>query len=176
MRILRLILPWVFVFGATLHAQAQKPISYFSLGAQAFLDEPMEEIANAEELFLGGVTGENKATTLARIQRLARLTTLKFDDCDLSQVNENDPVPAKVNEVAIGGHCKISQGTIRWLAKFPTKGDIYFGCNVRGLEFSLGNFTTATFNNCEISRSAVASIVERFQQVTFHEVTLQNEK
>ena|SRR5882762_8704338 len=167
---------FILILASTLQAQPKEPNTYYSLGAQAFIDEPADRIANAETLWLGDITGKNKAATLAKIKGLGHLTALTFDDCDLSQINENDPVPAKVNNVGIGGHCKISQGTIRWFAKFPTDGEISFGCNVRGLELKLGKFSSATFSNCEISRSEVAKIVERIQQVTFIEVRLRDDK
>jgi hypothetical protein len=122
------------------------------------------------------VTEQVCKAALSRIRELPNLETLKLYHADLSKVDEKDPIPPKVNAVLIGG-CRISQGTLRWLAKFPSGAEITFGgCDVRNMDLDLGKFMWVMFDNCEISTSAVPKLVKRLTQATFKECTLTDEK
>jgi hypothetical protein len=113
-------------------------------------------------------TRENE-DVLKRIADLPNLTTLKFFSCDLSQLNENSPIPAKVEEVVIMGG-KFSQSTIRWLAKFPSGGKLTFGsCDLRGLNLQTGKFATLGLEDCKIGREAALLLIEKSYRVVFQE-------
>ena len=166
----------VCIFASALQAEPEKAIKDLGpLSPDLFLKMPFDELADVESLSLLKLSGQQKIQTLALVQRLPKLVTLRFDYCDLTSFDAKDTVPAKVTSVIIADG-KISQGTIRWLAKFPEGTSLLFGCNVRGLDFNLGKFSWLTFDGCEISRSAVTKLVEKMTQVTFKEVTLVDEK
>ena len=156
-------------------AQPEKAATDFAYAVEQLLRVPLDEIRSAETLTIDDLRDKDRRAVLTRLAELPKLTTLKFYGCDLSHVDEHDPVPATVNSVLISGG-KISQGTIRWLSKFPAGIDIVFGCDVRKLKFDLGKFKWVTFDNCDMSRSAVAKLVEIMTQVTFKEVTLANDE
>jgi len=59
---------------------------------------------------------------------------------------------------------------------FPSGIEIGFGCDVRRLDLDLGEFKLVMFDNCQVSRSAVAKLVEKLTQMTFKEVTLDDDK
>lgn len=152
-------------------SSAEEVITDFAFSPESLIDRPFDAIRDAEVLSLDDLLDKDRRAALERIRQLPKLTTLKFYRCDLSKVDEDHPVPAKVHTVLISGG-KVSQGTVRWLAKFPAGTTLVFGCDVRGLEFNLGKFSWVTFDNCEMSRSAIVKLVENTTQVTFKEVTL----
>jgi hypothetical protein len=117
----------------------------------------------------------DRQDTLKKLAALEKLTTLQFFNCDLSKINENDPIPQKVDSVLIRGG-KVSQSTIRWLAKFPSGVEIVFVGDLRGLDFQLGHFNVARFRDCKMSRSAIGLIVEKMRICSFEEVTLFDDK
>jgi hypothetical protein len=156
-------------------AEPDKVITDFGMGVELLLDRPLDEIREAKTLSIDDATEQNCKAALSRIRELPKLEYLSFYGCDLSGVNENDPVPEKVKAVLIAGG-KISQGTVRWLAKYPSGVEIVFGCDVRNLEFDLGKFKWVTFDNCDISRSAVTTLVKTLTPVTFKECTLAEDK
>lgn len=171
MRFVNHFLLCIFLTAPMSHAQPEQLSTDFAFSPESLIDRPLDAIRDAETLSLDDLLDRDRRAALERIQQLPKLTTLKFYGCDLSKVDEKDPVPAKVHTVLISSG-KISQGTIRWLAKFPAGTTLVFGCDVRRLEFGLGKFRWVTFDNCEMSRAAVTKLVEKMTQVTFKEVTL----
>lgn len=156
-------------------AEPEQVITDFDYAVDQLLSVPLAEIRAAETLTVQELLDTDRKAVLSRLAALPKLTTLKFYSCNLSNVGENDPIPVTVKTVLISGG-SVSQGTIRWLSKFPAGIEIVFGCDVRNLEFDLGSFTWVTFDNCELSRSAVTKLIEKLRQVTFKEVTLDGEK
>lgn len=157
------------------HADPEKVITDFGFGPDMLLRSPLDEIITAETLSLDDLTEADRKASLARIKELPKLTELNFYGCDLSHVDENDLVPQHVKRVLLADG-KVSQGTLRWLAKFPAGTTLVFGCDVTGLDFKLGKFSWLMFDNCKMSRSAVTKLVEKMTQVTFKEVTLMDDK
>lgn len=171
MRLVNAILLLALVFPRVACAEPEKPITDFAFSGESLIKRPFDEIRDAETVTIDDLVDTDRKAALSRIQQLPKVTTLNLYGCDLSRVDATDPVPAKVTDVLIAGG-KISQGTIRWLAKFPSGTTLTFGCDVRGLDFNLGKFSWLTFNNCMMSRSAVTKLVEKMRQVKFKEVTL----
>ena len=158
------------------HAEPEMPITDFGMTAELLLSTPVEELREARALSVEDVTEQDRKAALWRIRELSMLETLKLYHADLSKVDEKDPIPPKVNAVLIGG-CRISQGTLRWLAKFPSGAEITFGgCDLRKMDLDLGKFMWVMFDNCEVSTSAVPKLVKRLTQVTFKECTLTDDK
>lgn len=147
-------------------------------GTEDLLSETFDSIRNFDHLVVGHVKEKDMPAILARLQQMPKLTTLEFLHCDLSKMDENSPVPANVKELGIAQEGGISQSTLRWLAKFPKGKKLLFGCDVRKLSFDdLGKFTWITFDNCEISRSALKLVGDtKIFQVTFKEVTFVDDK
>jgi adenylosuccinate synthase len=175
MRPMTFFVPIVLLAANLAHAQLDEPIQDFGMTAQLFLSSPLDEVRAATALSIEDVTKGDVETLLSRIRKLEKLETLKFYSGDLSTLDANDPIPSKVKAVLIGG-CKISQGTLRWLAKLTSGTEIVFGgCNARSLDFDLGKFKWVTFDNCALSRSAIVKLVQRLTQVTFKECTLKEE-
>jgi len=157
-------------------AEPEKPITDFGMTAELLLSTPAEELREARTLSVEDLAEQNCKAALSRIRELPKLETLKLYHADLSRVDEKDPIPPKVNAVLIGG-CKISQGTLRWLAKFPSGAEITFGgCDLRKMDLDLGKFMWVMFDNCDVSTSAVLGLVKRLTQVTFKECTLTDDK
>lgn len=175
MRVAKHLVLFILICAQMSHAGAEEVITDFAFSPESLIDRPLDDIRDVETLSLDDLLDKDRRAALERIQQLPKLTTLKFYGCDLTMVDEKDPVPAKVQTVLISSG-KVSQGTIRWLAKFPSGTDLVFGCDVRGLEFNLGKFSWVTFDNCEMSRSAVTKLVEKMTQVTFKEVTLVDDR
>jgi len=149
-------------------------VTDFAYSVDTLLDVPLDEIRAAETFSIDDLRDKDRKAVLARLAGLPKLKTLKFYGCDLSQVNASDPIPPKVKTVVISGG-KVSQGTIGWLSKFPSGVEVVFGCDVRRLQFELGEFKWVTFDNCQVSKSAVVKLVENMTQVTFKEVELSGE-
>jgi uncharacterized protein YjbI with pentapeptide repeats len=176
MRISKILLLLVIaVFSALANAEPEKVITDFGFGPDMLLRSPLDEIIAAETLSLDDLTEVDRKASLARIQELPKLTELNFYGCDLSHVDENNPVPQQVKTVLLAGG-KVSQGTLRWLAKFPVGTTLVVGCDVHGLKLEFGKFSWLTFDNCTMSKSAVLPLVEKMTQVTFKEVTFAKEK
>lgn len=171
MQVANYVLSCALMFAQMPKPGAEEVITDLAFSPESLIDRPLDDIRDVETLSLDDLLDKDRRAALERIQQLPKLTTLKLYHCDLSKVNETDPVPANVMTVLISSG-KVSQGTIRWLAKFPSGTTLVLGCDVRGLEFSLGGFSWVTFDNCDISRSAITKLVEKMTQVTFKEVTL----
>jgi len=156
---------------------AEKPqaITDFAVRPQDLLRSDFDELKDARTLSVDDLTDKDLSAVLSRIRELPNLETLRFYSADLSRVDENDAVPAKVNAVLIAGG-KISQGTIRWLAKFPKGVELVFGgCDTRKLELDLGEFKWVSFESCKMSPAAVAKLARNLTQVTFKECELGEE-
>jgi hypothetical protein len=176
MRISKTLLLLVVVMLPPLsHAEPEKVITDFGFGPDMLLRSPLDEIISAETLSLDDLTEADRKASLARIKELPKLTELNFYKCDLSHVDESDPVPQHVKRVLLDGG-KVSQGTIRWLAKFPAGTTLVIGCDVHGLKLEFGKFFSLRFDNCTMSRSAVLPLVEKMTEVTFREVTFVADK
>ena len=158
-------------FLPTLSRAAPDEVTDFAYSVDMLLDVPLADIRSAQTFTITDLRDKDRKAVLGRLASLPKLKTLKFNGCDLSHVDASDPVPPKVETVLIDDG-KVSQGTIRWLSKFPSGVEIVFGCDVRRLEFELGNFKWVTFDNCQVSKSAVIKLIEKMTQVTFKEVTL----
>jgi hypothetical protein len=171
MRFARVPALLILLLVPTSHADPQDVITNLLFSPQALLDVPFDEIRHAETCSLDDLVEKDRKAVLARVAALPKLTTLKLYGCDLSRVDEKDPVPAKVKSLLISGG-KVSQGTIRWLAKFPAGVEVGLACDLRGLDLDLGAFKWVFVQNCRMSRSAVAKLVEKTTQVTFKEVEL----
>jgi len=157
-------------------AEPEKPVTDFGFYAEELITRPMDEIRQAETISLEDLTDKDRKAALSRIAEFPKLATLKFYSCDLSHVDEKDAVPAKVKTVIIS-RGKVSQGTLRWLAKFPSGIEITFGgCDICKLDLELGEFKWVRFDGCQMSRSAVAKLVEKLTQVTFKEIKLDDDK
>jgi hypothetical protein len=156
-------------------AERPKAITDFAFAPEGLLSSEMEEIKDARTLSVDDLTDKDGSAVLSRIRELPNLKTLRFYSADLSRVDENDPVPDKVNFVLVADG-RISQGTIRWLARFPKGVELVFGgCDTRGLELDLGEFKWVTFDNCKVSPAVVAKLVRRLTRVTFKECELGEE-
>lgn len=155
-------------------AAPQKPITDLAYSVETLITTPIAELRQTETFSLDDLAEKDRKAALSKIAELPQLTTLKLYSCDLSHVDKNNAIPAKVKTVVISGG-KLSQGTIDWLAKFPSGIEIFVGsCDVRKLNLDFGKFKWVTIDNCEISRSAVTRLVENTRQVTFKEVALEN--
>jgi hypothetical protein len=158
------------------NAEPRRSVTDFSFSPSTLIATPLDEIRDAETVSLDDLTGKDRQAALSRIHHLPKVTNLSFYGCDLSTVDERDPVPAKVKTLMISGG-KVSQGTFRWIAKFPSGTGLTFVlCNLRGLNVTTGKFSWLAFDNCTMSRSAVSKIVENSEQVTFKEDTLVEDK
>jgi hypothetical protein len=166
----------VLIFAQMLHAEPSRRNDdiAFTVSPEWLMTTSIAKIRDLETLSLDGLTEKDRKAALSRLQELPKLTTLEFYSCDLSKIAESDPVPAKVKTVLIAGG-KVSQGTIGWLARFPSGTTLIFGCDVHGLDFNLGKFSWLTFDGCKLSRSSVTKLIETMTQVTFKEVTLIND-
>jgi hypothetical protein len=165
------VLLFTLLLAGVARAEPKAAVTNFALSPESLITWPFEEIRAAETVSLDDLRDASRKAALARIRQLPHLTTLKFYGCDLSGVDENDPVSPTVKAVLISGG-KVSQGTIRWLAKHPSGATLVIGCDVRNLQLDLGHFKWLTFDNCQLSRSAVVKLVKSATQVTFKEVTL----
>jgi hypothetical protein len=144
----------------------------FTYSPQSLLDSPIAEINSHETISLDGLAGKDQKAALTRLQELPKLTEIKFYNCDLSKVDSTDPIPLKVKTVLLAGG-KISQSTLRWLAKFPAGTELVFGgYNLQGLDLKLGKFSWVTVDNCKISRACIMQLVGGTTQATFKEVTI----
>jgi len=143
-------------------------------GTEDLLSETFDSLRDLDRLAVDGVEAKDMPAVLARLRQMPNLTTLEFVACDLSGVDENSPVPANVKNLGITDQGKVSQGTIRWLATFPKGTQLVFNTGVPNLSFDdLGSFTWITFDNCEISQTALKLVGDpKIGKVTFIEVTL----
>src|SRR6202035_3935680 len=112
MRAANHLLLCTLVFAQMSYAKPEKVITDFSFSADTLTRTPFDEMRDAETISLDDLVNKDRQAALSKIQKLPKLTTLKFYGCDLSQVDEKDPVPAKVETVLISGGT-VSQGTIR---------------------------------------------------------------
>jgi hypothetical protein len=176
MRPSNLLATLILILAFVSRAEPAKPITDFAFSAETLITTPMDEMRQTETFSLDDLTDKDRKAALSRIAEFPKLATLKLYSCDLSHVDEKDAVPAKVKAVIISGG-KVSQGTIRWLAKFPSGIEIWFGsCDVRKLDLDLGKFKWVSFDDCEMSRSAITKLIENTMQVIFKEVKLDAEK
>jgi hypothetical protein len=143
-----------------------------SYGAQDLLTEEFNRVRDYDSLSIKDIEGKDVPAVLARLRQMPNLSTIKFHACDLSKVDENSPLPEKIKTVLLADG-SISQGTLRWLAKFPNGNELIFaGLDTRRLTFDdLGKFTWITFNKCEIPQSAI-NLAGKVTLVTFNDITL----
>jgi hypothetical protein len=143
-------------------------------GTEQLLLETFDSIRDFDHIAVSGVKEKDMLAVLARLRQMPNLTSLEFLNCDLSKLNENSPVLPKVRDMVFAQQGEISQGTIRWLAKFPKGVQLVIGWDVPELTFDdLGEFAWVTFDNCKISRSALKLVGSaKVTKVTFKEITL----
>ena len=123
-------------------------------------------------MVLWGLKEKDRRAVFARIQQLPELSELQLFGCDLSQVDQSDPLPSNVRHFVIAGG-KVSQSTLRWLSKVPGGTKITFGgCDLRGIEFKFPEYTWLKFDSCELSAPAATELVTRSEQVIFLECSL----
>jgi len=146
-------------------------------GLEELIQEDIfNSIRNFDSLAIGEISAKDMPLVLARMKEMPKLQTIKFFGCDLSNLDEKSPALENVKTVLIANG-KFSQGTFRWLAKFPKGSELVFGgLDMRGSSFDdLGKFTWITFDNCKISNSAL-KLIGKVTEVAFKEVTLVESK
>lgn len=132
----------------------------------------LDEIRNCKRMLLWGLTEKDRRAVFVRIQQLPELSELQLFGCDLSQLDQSDPLPAKVKTFVIAGG-KVSQSTLRWLSKVPGETKVTFGgCDLRGMKFNFPERTWLKFDSCELSAPAATELVTRSEQVIFLECSL----
>jgi len=135
----------------------------------------LDEIRKCKTMVLWGLKEKDRRAVFARIQQLPELSELQLFGCDLSQLDQSDPLPAKVKTFVIAGG-KVCQSTLRWLSKVPGETKVTFGgCDLRGMKFNFPERTWLKFDSCELSAPAATELVTRSEQVIFLECRLSNQ-
>lgn len=132
----------------------------------------LDEIRNCKRMLLWGLTEKDRRAVFVRIQQLPELSELQLFGCDLSQLDQSDPLPTTVKTFVVAGGT-VSQGTLRWLSKVSGGTKITFGgCDLRGIKFKFPEYTWLKFDSCELSAPAATELVTRSEQVIFLECAL----
>lgn len=154
-------------------APSSRPRSFAGDNGSSLARRPDFEFYGApSEFHLFSLAEPDRGAALLNLAKLKSVTSLVLFNCDLSHTSEADPLPEKLTFISISGG-KLSQSSMRWLAKMPEGSVIIFTLDVRGLEFNLGHGKWITISNgSRISRDAAIHLVRSGEKVRFNQVEL----
>lgn len=164
----------VLLSGQVATTQSIRTLEFGSAWPERFLNTPIPQIAGDKTVNLLNMTEIDREAVIAKLSKMQNLESVTFLSCDLSSLNEKDPIPPRLTFVAIAGG-RITQKSIGWLAKLPEGSEIFLSGNLRGLNIDVGPGKDLVFSNCVMSRTVVLKIIEQLGEATFDQITVVDE-